>query len=144
MAAVLACGSDAALSHTSAAALWGMLPVRRELTAGSNRGSDSRAGPVHITVPGNARSRAGITVHRSCTLFPSAVTRRAGIPVTAPSRTLADLRRILPKPRFAAALREAEFLGLPIDPTLEPDRTRGELEARFLASADGTAFQHPT
>jgi very-short-patch-repair endonuclease len=49
------------------------------------------------------------------------------------SRTLADLRRTLPQPLFAAALRQAEYLGLPIAPELERDHTRSELEARFLA-----------
>jgi len=117
MAAVLACGPEAVLSHISAAALWQLLPQR---------------GFVHVTVPGNGRSRIGIRVHRSTTLFPGAVTRRAGIPVTTPSRTLTDLRRLLPKPQFASALRQAEFLCLPLDPALEPDRTRSELEARFL------------
>jgi very-short-patch-repair endonuclease len=53
--------------------------------------------------------------------------------VTTPSRTLTDLRRLLPKPQFAAALRQAEYLGLPLDHELGPDRTRSELEARFLA-----------
>jgi very-short-patch-repair endonuclease len=117
MAAVLACGPDAVLSHTSAASLWQFLPQR---------------GLVHITVSGNERNRPGIRVHRSRTLFPSQVTRRAGIPVTTPSRTLIDLRRLLPQPQFARALRQAEFLGLPLDPALEPDHTRSELEARFL------------
>ncbi len=87
----------------------------------------------HVTVPGEAKTRPGIRVHRSQTLFPGAVTRRDGIPVTTPSRTLIDLRRLLPQPQFAAALRQAEYLGLPLDPALEPDRTRSELEARFLA-----------
>jgi very-short-patch-repair endonuclease len=87
---------------------------------------------VHVTVTGNGRSRLGVRVHRSSTLVPSAVTRRAGIPVTTPSRTLVDLRRLLPRPQFRAALRQAEFLGLPLDPTLEPDGTRSELERRFL------------
>jgi very-short-patch-repair endonuclease len=118
MAAVLACGPDAVLSHTSAAALWQLL---------------RQHGLVHVTVPGNQRCRARIRVHRSRTLFPSAVTRRAGIPVTTPSRTLADLRRLLPQPQFATALRKAEFLGLPLDDRLDPDHTRSELEARFLA-----------
>jgi very-short-patch-repair endonuclease len=72
-------------------------------------------------------------VHRSRTLDPSQITRRHNIPVTTPSRTLTDLRRTLPKPQFAAALRQAEFLGLPLDQRLEPDHTRSELEARFLA-----------
>jgi very-short-patch-repair endonuclease len=118
MAAVLACGPDAVLSHTSAAALWQLLPQR---------------GFVHVTVSSNGRSRHGIRVHRSTTLFPSGVTRRDGIPVTTPSRTLADLRRLLPQPQFAAALRQAEYLGLPLDNGLEPDHTRSELESRFLA-----------
>jgi very-short-patch-repair endonuclease len=118
MAAVLACGPDAVLSHTSAAALWQLLPQR---------------GFVHVTVRGNGRGRPEIRVHRSRTLFPSEVTRRAGIPVTTPSRTLTDLRRLLPKPQFAAALRQAEYLGLPLGSSLNPDQTRSELEARFLA-----------
>ena len=116
MAAVLACGPDAVLSHTSAAALWRLLPQR---------------GFVHVTVRGYARNRAGIRVHRSATLLSSGVTRRAGIPVTTASRTLTDLRRILPEAQFKAALRQAEYLGLALDPVLEPDGTRSELESRF-------------
>jgi very-short-patch-repair endonuclease len=127
MAAVLACGPRAALSHTSAAELWGMLRSRPSSQALSH----DRV--THVTVPGNARHRPGIHVHRSRTLSPHDVTRRLGIPVTTPSRTLTDLRRALPKPQFAAALRQAEYLRLPIDEALEPDHTRSELEARFLA-----------
>ena len=130
MAAVLACGPEAVLSHTSAAALWEILRRTRDLDAQSASGPSSV--PTHVTVPSNARSRPGIRVHRSRTLFPSEVTRRAAIPVTTPSRTLADLRRLLPQPQFAAALRQAEFLGLPIDQRLDPDQTRSELETRFL------------
>jgi very-short-patch-repair endonuclease len=118
MAAVLACGPKAVLSHTSAAALWQLRPQR---------------GVTHVTVSGSGRCRQGIRVHRSGTLTPGAVTRKDGIPVTSPSRTLIDLRRLLPQPQFAAALREAEYLGLAIDPILHPDHTRSELEARFLA-----------
>jgi predicted transcriptional regulator of viral defense system len=56
MAAVLAYGEGAALSHTSAAALWGFL---RPLD-----------GPVHVSVPTYAgrRRRAGIRIHRCATL----------------------------------------------------------------------------
>jgi len=46
---------------------------------------------------------------------------------------LGDLRRTIPQPQFAAALRRAEVLGLPLDAGLEPDHTRSELERRFLA-----------
>jgi very-short-patch-repair endonuclease len=46
---------------------------------------------------------------------------------------LADLRRILPRAQFSQALREAEFLRLPLNPQLHPDGTRSEMEAVFLA-----------
>jgi very-short-patch-repair endonuclease len=55
-----------------------------------------------------------------------------GIPVTTAGRTLDDLRRVFPRVEFAAALREAEFLRLPVDAGLATDRTRSELEARLL------------
>jgi very-short-patch-repair endonuclease len=127
MGAVLASGEGAVLSHTSAGELWGMLRSRRPPSPAA---FDAH---VHVTVPtGARRRRPGIVIHRSRTLDSSQVTRRNGIPVTTPSRTLADLRRTLPKPKFAAALREAEFLQLPLDPDLGADGTRSELEARFL------------
>jgi very-short-patch-repair endonuclease len=127
MAAVLAAGPGAVLSHVSAGELWGMLGSRR-------RQSLPKATlPIDVTVCSGSESRAGIRVHRSRTLTKAHVTSRLGIPVTNPSRTLTDLRRVLPRPQFAAALRQAEFLGLPIHGALEADHTRSELEARFLA-----------
>jgi hypothetical protein len=140
MAAVLACGEGAVLSHTSAGELWGMLRARRPPSPAAVDVD------VRVTVPSQAgrRARAGIRIHRSRTLDADQATRRLNIPVTTPSRTLADLRRTLTQPQFAGALREAEFLGLPIEQRLEPDRTRSELEARFLPSAGATAFQSPT
>lgn len=120
MAAVLACGQGAVLSHRSAAALWTIAPL---------------PSVIEVTVPGDAgrRPRDGIRVHRSITLLPSQITRRVGIPVTKPLRTLEDLRRKLPSDQFAASLRQAEFLRLPIGKQLKPDHTRSELESRFLA-----------
>jgi very-short-patch-repair endonuclease len=53
--------------------------------------------------------------------------------VTKPARTLEDLRRVLPASQFAAALREAEYLRLPVGDRFETDHSRSELEARFLA-----------
>jgi very-short-patch-repair endonuclease len=128
MAAVLACGDDAVLSHVSAAALWALLPQPRPT------GSDTRPPPVQVTVPGRAgrRHRQGIRIHHAINLTPRDITRRNNIPVTSPSRTLIDLRRTLPQPQFARALRQAEFLGLPIHAPLDPDGTRSELEAKFL------------
>jgi very-short-patch-repair endonuclease len=87
-----------------------------------------------VTIPGETgRRRPGIVIHRSRTLKPGDTVVRHNIPVTTPSRTLIDLRRLLPQPKFAAALRQAEFLRLPIAAALTPDHTRSELEARFLA-----------
>jgi very-short-patch-repair endonuclease len=122
MAAVLACGESAVLSHRSAAALWRIGPVT-QLTEVTVPSSSGRAG------------RKGILLHRSRTLSPTDVTRRAGIPVTKPARTLADLRRVLSREQFARALREAEYLKLSIGDALKPDRTRTDLEGLFLSLA---------
>lgn len=130
MAAVLACGEGAVLSHRCAAGLWGMLPAGRV-------GADSvdSHSPIDVTVPGDGgrRRRDGIRIHRSLTLSSADLTRRAGIPVTKPARTLEDLRRTLPGKQVAAALRQAEFLRLPIRGRIPPDHTRSELETRLLA-----------
>jgi very-short-patch-repair endonuclease len=121
MAAVLAYGDRAVLSHASAARLWRML-----------RETPGHTDVTHVTVSGEGKSRPGIRLHRSATLTPAHCSRRDGIPVTKPARTLADLRRTFPGHVFASALREAEFLRLPIEEMAERDRTRSELESRFL------------
>jgi very-short-patch-repair endonuclease len=121
MAAVKSCGDAAVLSHRSAAALWGM--------------SSSVPSLTDVMVPGygGRKRRRGISLHRSATLLPSHCTLRKGIPVTTPARTLDDLRRVAPRREFAAALREAEYRRLPIGDQFQPDGTRTDLEARFLA-----------
>lgn len=79
MAAVLACGEGAVLSHSSAAALWKIAPPRE--------------GDVEVTVHGgNGRSRRrGIRVHRSVALTSEECAERDGIPVTSVARTVGDL-----------------------------------------------------
>ncbi len=117
-----AVASDAVLSHRSAAALWRLLPAR--------------PGPVDISVPGRGgrRRRQGIRVHRCASLQPRHSTRRQGIPVTTPARTLADLRSSkTPGRELRRAIRQADVLGLPIGPEVVVDGTRSELEHRFLA-----------
>jgi very-short-patch-repair endonuclease len=120
LAAVLACGDGAVLSHRSAAALWRMIASAPNLS--------------DVTVPTGSGRRAQrrIRLHRSRTLLPSHTTLRMGIPVTRPARTLQDLRRIAPASEFAAALRQAEYLRLPLEDRLEPDHTRSQLETAFL------------
>jgi very-short-patch-repair endonuclease len=130
MAAVLACGSGAVLSHQSAAELWGMRRRIRRLSPAGEYGELA----VHVTVPTTAgkRRRFGIVLHRSSSLKASECTRRNGIAVTTPARTLEDVRRVVSEHEFAAAVRETEFLGLPIGERVRSDHTRSELEARFL------------
>jgi very-short-patch-repair endonuclease len=95
MAAVLACGPDAVLSHTSAAAAWGI--------------ADPGAG-IHVTVPNRCKA-AGITVHQRG-LAPAELRRHQGIPVTAPSLTLVDVATMLRGRKLLAAVISADKLGL--------------------------------
>ena len=130
MAAVLACGDGAVLSHQSAAELWG---IRRRDRRPMEAGGQPSA--IHVTVPRTSgmRRRRGIALHRSSTLTANQCSRRDGIPVTTPARTLADLQPILSRAEFGAALREAEFLRLPIGDRFSSDGGRTELESRFLS-----------
>jgi very-short-patch-repair endonuclease len=133
MAAVLACcghgdveAGGSFLSHRSGAALWGLLPGNR--------------GPVHVAIIGeNGRARhRGVRVHRPRTLEERMTSRRWGIPVTGPARTISDLRLAKPTRGGATpaelrrAIREASVLGISLGRPLPPDRTRSELEHLFL------------
>jgi very-short-patch-repair endonuclease/predicted transcriptional regulator of viral defense system len=94
MAAVLACGPGAVLSHRSAGALWSLGPWW--------------SGQVDVTVRAK-RSRQGIRVHRSSTLTRADTTRHYGIPVTSPARTLLDLADVLDDKALARAVNEARL-----------------------------------
>jgi very-short-patch-repair endonuclease len=99
MAAVLACGEGAALSHESAAALWGI----------GRAGAD----PIQVSLPGNRVRLAGIRSHRRRPMPPTTTIR--SIPVTQPLFTLVDLATQLEDRQLEAAVNEADKLGL-IDP----------------------------
>lgn len=122
LAAVLACGPGAVLSHLCGAALWELWPWSIAV--------------IDITVPGlgGRAHRSGIVLHRSKTLGEHDTTVRRGIPVTTPARTVADLRRVLSLAQLEKAIGRAEVLGFDVGPQpgLEPDMTRSELERRFL------------
>ena len=121
MGAALALGDDAVVSHRSAAVVWGMLRAHEA--------------PIDLTLAddGGRKPRTGIRVHRSVTLIARLTTRRRGIPVTKPSRTLRDLRRTAPQPVFRQALRRALDLRLIRSSGIaEVDLTRSELERLFL------------
>lgn len=115
MAAVLACGAKAALSHHSAAAVWGF--GKPDLV-------------VHVTVEGDTgRSRRGIRVHQTVSL--DAVVHH-GLPLTTPARTLKDLARHLPSHQLDRAREQAHILGLVIpDGAPDPEFTRSEAERRL-------------
>jgi predicted transcriptional regulator of viral defense system len=100
MAAVLACGKGAALSHRSAACLWNLL--------------DLRGGSVDVSIPGTSgrSKRAGIRLHRCASLTSNHIVSRREIPVTTPARTIADLKRVVSTPQLRRAIRQAEVLGL--------------------------------
>jgi very-short-patch-repair endonuclease len=130
MAAVLACGKGAVISHRSAAALWELLP--------------QRGGPIHVSAPTDAgrRRRKGICLHRRIALGPAATTRRHGIPVTKPAQTIADLRGSLSPAQRRRAIRQAEVLGLRTGAE-SAERTRSELEHLFLRLCERHRLPRP-
>ncbi len=93
-AAVLAAGPGAALSHLSAAALWGIW----------------RRAPAGIDVIGRRR-RVGpsVRVHECRALDRRDVAKRDGIPVTTVARTLVDLADLLTSYQLANVIHEAAF-----------------------------------
>jgi very-short-patch-repair endonuclease len=93
MAAVLSAGPDAALSHRSAAALWGLVPL------------SSIA--IEVTRSRRSRSRPGLRAHCSA-IGPDEIVRVDGIPVTSMPRTLFDLAAIMSRDRLEAAFNEVE------------------------------------
>jgi hypothetical protein len=97
MAAVLASGPGAVLSHRSAAALWGIW--------------GSGAGDVHVTVPRKTRSQRSIKRHFGA-LPIDEVTSRDGIPVTSAARAVLDLAADKGEAAAESALREMEYLGI--------------------------------
>ena len=142
MAAVLACGESAVLSHHSAAALWELLkPID---------------GSIHVSVPtlSGRKAQRGIHVHRCPSLdspsprepspSPSSLpseggrgrrlltTHRHRIPVTTIQRTLADLEGTIPPHLFRRAKRQAELRGIHLKGS-EGHRSRSDLEEDFLA-----------
>jgi very-short-patch-repair endonuclease len=134
MAAVLACGPDAALSHASAAALWELRP--------------SEATWIDVTVPRvGARTRPGVRVHRPRTLGADELTVHHGIPVTTPGRTLLDLAATLSERALERALDMAEVQRLTDYPALDAlarahpgHRGAGKLSAALKRHHAGTTL----
>ncbi len=131
-AALLACGPSAGLSHRTAAMLWGLLRIDEEEA-------------IHVTVTrGHRRPRPGIRLHHA-PLAANERSRRSGLPLTAPLRTLQDLARTDDR-HLARAAEQAELARLVRREAMAgtkrlreaigeaaPTPTRSEAERHFLA-----------
>jgi Protein of unknown function (DUF559) len=153
MAAVLAGGPRAVLSHRSAAALWGLRSRQEAAT--------------EVTSPSHCRPRQALAFHRR-RLPPDEITAEQGIPVTTVPRTLFDLASVLTPRQVERAITEAEVRRLydavslhdlveryrgcrgtgVIRAILSAQRigaevTRSELEERFLAFIEWYGLPRP-
>jgi very-short-patch-repair endonuclease len=152
MAAVLASGSGAVLSHRSAAAAWGIRPSSRVR--------------IEVTVATSRRGVGRIELHRTKHLTPDDVIHLRNIPITTIARTLVDLAAVLNPNALQRAVHQAEMLQL-LDVTAiraairrapgragarllgdllsvpSPGPTRSELEAQFLALCRNAELRMP-
>jgi Protein of unknown function (DUF559) len=153
MAAVLAGGDGAVLSHRAAAALWG---IRQSASA-----------VLDITVPRRLGKRPGVRAHHVI-LPPDECTILDSIPVTSPARTLFDLAPGLQRHELTRAIEQTEVLRLWSPTSLvellerHPGRrgaattravlgagkgwgrvTRSELERRFLGLVEDAGLPLP-
>jgi very-short-patch-repair endonuclease/predicted transcriptional regulator of viral defense system len=97
VAAVLACGPGAVLSHRSAAALWGF----------------GREHPAYIDVSVRRTSEAripGLRCHRRPSLPSQEITARLNIPLTQPVRTFLDLATVTGPKTLERSINEADKL----------------------------------
>ena len=155
LAAVLACGRGAVLSHAAAAAHRGLRP--------------SAATAYDVIVPtGNHRRRPGIRIHRHATLLATEATVYERVPVTTVARTALDLAATFPRRTIERVLDQAEVLGVfdlaALDDVVAAHRgrpgapllaaviaeygagegiTRSELEDAFLSLCDAHGIPRP-
>ena len=109
-AAVLAAGDDAALSHGTGGALYG---IRTE-----------PAGPIHVSIPlPSRRSRDGISLHPR-KLLPHELTTHDGVPVVSIAVVLVDAAAELRRGPLEASINEADIRGLITVPTLRREVDR--------------------
>jgi predicted transcriptional regulator of viral defense system len=151
MAAVLAAGDAAAISHVSAAHLHGLLP-----------GETAR---THVTTPARAGPRPGLIVHHAEPWADGERTAVDAIPCTSVAGTLADLATTEPARRIERAIEEAERRGLfdldvveavmarrragrqglqeALDRFTGTTMTRSDLEEAFLALVRSAGLRQP-
>lgn len=123
MAAVLAGGEAAWLSHRSGSALWQM--------------GGGGLSPIDVTTnERRCRRRPGIAIHRPRRLHPDDVAEVDGIPVTSVARTLIDLADVIDRRRLARAIDAADRLGILFDVKVREavERAWGRRGRRIVAS----------
>jgi very-short-patch-repair endonuclease len=154
LAAVLACGDGALLSHKSAAWLWGL-------------GLEFSAEP-EITTPIRGHARAGMQLHHSTILEEADCAIEDGVPVTAVPRTLLDVAATMPSRSLAHIAERAQLRGLldlgaaddllsragrhrgrkplrkALSLYLDPAMTRSATERAFLALVKRTGLPRPS
>ena len=96
-AAVLAIAGDAAISHLSAAIVWGLV-----------RDPGSYGQPIDVLTTRRMRAQPGIRVHFTRAFPLEDLTWTYAIPHTTPLRTLIDIAPLLSREALMRALRQAE------------------------------------
>jgi hypothetical protein len=151
LAAVLACGPGAVLSHRSAAAHWELLATSQER--------------IDVTAPRSRQGVPGIRLHTSRSLDAQDTTKHEGIPITTVHRTLLDLAATARDDQLERALAQAMYLQLydhrAIDAVIarsnghrgtkiladatkqEPQITKSMWEIRMLALVRGAGLPEP-
>jgi Protein of unknown function (DUF559) len=151
LAAVLACGPGAVLSHRSAAAHWGLLAT-------------DQIG-IDVTAPRGRHAGPGIRLHSSRSLDEKDTTNHDGIPITKVPRTLLDLAATARSDQLERALAQAMYLRvydhraitdvvarsnghrgtkiLLLATAQEPKLTRSKWEARMLRLVRGANLPVP-
>jgi very-short-patch-repair endonuclease len=155
IAAVMGIGGTAALSHRSAAALWGLRPDPRTV--------------VDVPVVGarTRQSRRGVEVHSGTSLIPADVTVHDGVACTTVARTLLDVAATLDRRSLERVVDRAEELrlfdlsavadvlarnrgrrgaarlGAALAQYAGPSITRSEVEERFLLLVRNARLPHP-
>lgn len=95
MAAVLALGPGAVLSHHTAAAVWNLAPPRERID-------------VTVPVAGGRSRRRGLRIHRVPGLSPSDRTTLGPLRVTTVARTLLDLAAVVDEHRVEQLIHHAD------------------------------------
>lgn len=132
IAAVLACGKGAVLSHLTAAVHWGLIR--------------SASPAIHVTVPRRKKPAvAGVIVHLTRHMTSADWTIKDGIPVTSVARTLLDLAGVVSQRELIVAIEQAEKLRIFDLRAIEQllGRSRGRRGAKALRAALAEVYGEP-